>query len=102
MKRRTVGFARTARADLERLCATIADASGLDTAVDYVERVTNWCLGFEHGAERGRRRDDIRPGIGIAGFEKRVAVAFRVAETTVVILRVFHGGRNWERELRDS
>jgi toxin ParE1/3/4 len=51
-------------------------------------------------SERGRRRDDIRPGLRIIGFERRVTVAFAVEEERVVILRIFYGGRDWEVDWR--
>jgi toxin ParE1/3/4 len=52
--------------------------------------------------ERGRRRDDIRPGLRVVGFERRVAIAFRVLKTRVEIVSIAYGGREFERELRKS
>ena len=49
------------------------------------------------GSERGHRRDDVRPGLRIVRFERRVTVAFAVEVERVVVLRLFYGGRNWER-----
>ena len=51
---------------------------------------------MRHASERGHKRDDIRPGLRIAGFQRRVTIAFTVTETRVTILRLFYGGRNWE------
>lgn len=45
---------------------------------------------------RGHHRNDIRPGLRIVGFERRVTIAFCVDESAVTILRVFYGGRDWE------
>ena len=50
--------------------------------------------------ERGHRRDDVRPGLRIIGFERRVTVAFTVSETHVVILRRFYSGWDWEEGSR--
>ncbi len=102
MKRRDVIFTPEASDDLERLYDRVAAAAGTLVADRYVERLRSWCKGFEFGGTRGQRRDDIRPGLRVVGFERRVAVAFYVDDTTVVILRVFYGGRNWEPELLDS
>jgi toxin ParE1/3/4 len=46
--------------------------------------------------ERGCRRDDIRPGLLIIGFERRFPVAFSVSHERVTILRLFYGW-DWER-----
>lgn len=38
---------------------------------------------------RGRARDDIRPGLRIIGYKRRVVIAFLVVEAVVVIVGVF-------------
>lgn len=91
-----VFFAPEARDDLHALYDWIADAASPDTAISYIERVEAHCLGLRHLAERGHRRDDIRPGLRIFGFEHRVTIAFMVKDQRATILRVFYGGRNWE------
>ena len=48
------------------------------------------------GSERDTRRDDIRLGLRIVTFERRVTIAFTVDEARGVILRLFYAGRNWE------
>ena len=45
------------------------------------------------------RRDDIRPGLRIIGFERRVTMAFMVEAERVVVLRLFYRGANWENPL---
>ena len=49
------------------------------------------------GSERGHRRDDIRPGLRILGFERRLTLAFVVTDDQVTILRIFGAGRDWEQ-----
>lgn len=66
------------------------------TALNYIEQIEAFCQGMSTGSERGTRRDDIRPGLRIVTFKKRVTIAFDVEETRVVILRLFYAGRNWE------
>jgi plasmid stabilization system protein ParE len=34
------------------------------------------------------------------GFERRATVAFQVKRAEVVIVRIFHGGQDYERALR--
>jgi toxin ParE1/3/4 len=100
LKRREVIFAPEARDDLFALYDWIADAASPQVALSYVERIERFCLGFADLSERGTRRDDVRPGLRVTGFERRVTVAFSVDDDRVVILRIFYGGRNWEEILR--
>jgi toxin ParE1/3/4 len=53
-------------------------------------------LGFDVGSERGTLRNDIREGLRVVGFERRLAIAFTVETEKVIILRVFVAGQNWE------
>jgi toxin ParE1/3/4 len=52
--------------------------------------------------ERGRRLDDILPGLRTIGFERRATIAFRVLKTRVEIVSIAYGGRDFERELRED
>jgi len=61
--------------------------------------VRAFCERLDYASERGTRRDDIRPGLRIIGFEGRVTVAFMVEAERVVVLRLFDGGANWENAL---
>ena len=95
MKERTVILSPEARADLIALYDWIAVAAHPVTALGYIERIEAFLQGLRIAPERGTRRDDVRPGLRITGFERRATVAFTVG-TSVVILRIFHAGRNWE------
>lgn len=95
MRRRAVAFAPEARSDLLHLGDWIAERAGADVALSYIERLEAYCAGFETGSERGQRRDDIRAGLRIIGFERRVAIALTVSNTEVTILRLYYGGQNW-------
>ena len=46
--------------------------------------------------DRGTRRDDLRPGLRVLGFERRAVIAFQITATTVTILRILYGGRDLE------
>ena len=100
MRRRLVDYAPEADQDFEWIYDAIVRSSGPTTAFDYVQRLRDFCERLEYGEERGGRRDDIRPGLRIVGFERRVTVAFSVDESRVTILRLFYGGRDWEGAFR--
>jgi toxin ParE1/3/4 len=82
--------------DLDSLYEYIAADSGPARAISYIERIEDYCARFDLVAERGTRRDDIRPGLRIVGFERRVTIAFHVDPTTVTIDRILYGGREFE------
>jgi toxin ParE1/3/4 len=99
VRARVVDFAPECLDDLRSLYDRIADSADVDTALGYLERLEAFCRGMAVAAERGHRRDDIRPGLRIVGFERRITIAFTVSDTRVSILRVFYAGRNWKRTL---
>lgn len=98
MKARRVQFSPETRQDLFQLFDWIATASSVLVAARYAERLEKTCLALNLAAERGHRRDDVRPGLRIMGFERRVTIAFEVSPDTVTILRLFYGGQNWEEQ----
>jgi plasmid stabilization system protein ParE len=76
---RRVFFRPAAERDLTALYAYIRDANGgPEVAIGYVRRIRSFCEGLEPFPERGVARDDIRPGLRLAHFERRVVVAFTV------------------------
>jgi toxin ParE1/3/4 len=96
---REVIFSPEAEADLFELYDYIADRSGPMRAIGYVGRIEKYCLGFAHAGERGTKRDDLRPGLRIVGFERRVTIAFHVTPRTVTIDRILYGGRDVRRAI---
>lgn len=97
-----VVFAPEALEDLRALYDFIAEASSPERAFTWVERLRRHLLGFADFPERGTRRDAIRPGLRTTGYLRRIAVAFQVTDTEVVILRVLYGGRDLEGLLREG
>lgn len=102
MKRYKVVFRPMAQDDLLDLYDYIAGHGGRKTAGDYVARIEALCLSLRYAPLRRARRDDIKPGLRIIGFERRAAIAFRVARSEVAIVRIFYGGRDYERILRSA
>lgn len=99
MKRRVI-FAPEARDDLLSLYDYIAEQSGHRTALRYIGRIEEYCRGFDLASERGTRRDDLRPGLRIVGFQGRITIAFHIDDDTVTIDRIFYAGRDVDRILR--
>jgi len=97
--RREVVLSPEARADLLALYDWIAAKASPEIALDYIGRLENFVLGLDLASARGTRRDDIREGLRIIGFERRVTIAFNVTKSHVVILRFYYGGQNWTDDL---
>jgi len=99
---REVIFAPEAQEDLLNLYDYIDERSGPQRAHDYTERVAAYCLSFDTFPDRGTRRDDLRPGLRMIGFERRVAIAFHVTASAITIDRIFYGGRDWEVQINET
>lgn len=82
-----------AEADLQGIYAFISANASPKTARDYINRILGFLAGFDLFPERGTRHDDIRDGLRIVGFERRVSVAFVVEADDVIILRLLYAGR---------
>jgi toxin ParE1/3/4 len=100
MRRYEVSFRPQAEADLFDLYRYLAHRAGREVAGRYVRRIEAACMAHERIPERGTRRDDIRPGLRVMGFERRATIVFQVVEAEVVIVRIFYGGRDYEQILR--
>jgi toxin ParE1/3/4 len=81
------------------ICAERQDAL---TAINYLRRIRQFCQDLGTFPERGRKRDDIRRGLRLIGFEKRIVIAFHVTEEIVDIKRIFYGGRDYANILGDD
>ncbi|WP_408861819.1 type II toxin-antitoxin system RelE/ParE family toxin [Acidocella aquatica] len=74
----------------------ITDRASPERAYAYAERIRSYCLAFDAFPERGVRRDELRPGLRIIGFERRVTIAFHITPALVIIDRILYGGRDVE------
>lgn len=92
----------SARDDLADIARYIYEQSGSeDLAVGYVRRIRQWCDHLLVFPEAGRVRDDLRPGVRIVTFERRVVIAYMILTGgDVEIGRFFYGGRDYEAIMR--
>lgn len=91
-----VVFTQEAQEQLAALYRHIAIAASPTIAERYVSAIITYCDGLQTFPHRGTRRDDIRPGLRITSYKKRVAIAFDVDAEQVSILGVFYGGQDYE------
>jgi toxin ParE1/3/4 len=91
---RKVVFSPEARDDLIELYQRISERGAPNAAMAYITRLQSRCTGLATFPEQGMRRDDVRPGLRLLGFERRTEIAFHVTIEAVVIDRIFHGGQS--------
>ena len=96
MMRYDVVFTPEAQEQLAAIYRHIAAAASPAIAERYVGAVITYCEGLQTFPHRGTCRDDIRPGLRVTNYKKRVAIAFDVDAERVSILGVFYGGQNYE------
>lgn len=97
MRKSKVSFRPQAEADLFALYRYIAEEAGLEIAGSYIDRIEAACMALETFPKRGTARDDIRPGLRTMGFERRATIVFHVMKAEVTIVRIFHGGQDYEQ-----
>lgn len=97
-----VVFSPEAENDLLELYPYIAERTGDVRALAYIERLEQYCKGFEDFPERGTSRDDLFPGLRVVGFERRVSIAFHIHADTVTFDRLLYGGRDLESLADDA
>ena len=91
-----IDFSPEALGDLIDLYDYIAARDGAERAIGYIDRIEECCRSFSVFPDRGIRRDDLRPGLRILGFERRAVIALHIEANTVTILRILYGGRDVE------
>lgn len=94
-----VAFTTEAEDQLVELHRYIAAAASIDVAARYVESIVAFCEELGRFPQRGKSREDIRPGLRTVGFQRRVVIAFALLDDTVVIVGVFYSGRDYEAAL---
>ena len=99
---REVVFAPEALGDLRMLYDVIALDAGAGRAQNYTDRIIAHCLGLVTFPESGTRRDDLRPGLRITTWRRRVTIAFHITDTTVAIDRILYGGRDLAAVFEDD
>ncbi len=95
-----VVYSRRAKSDLANLERYISDAGSPANAKSYVRAIVAKCDGLADAPYQGTQRDDLLPGLRTTGFRRRVTIAFRIAQQTVLIAGIFYGGRSLENDFK--
>ncbi|WP_263385572.1 type II toxin-antitoxin system RelE/ParE family toxin [Granulicella arctica] len=98
----TVVFTPEAEAQLLELYGYLAVEASPETAARFTDGIVTYCESLSTFPLRGTRRDDVRLGLRITSYRKRVVVAFAVDADQVQIIGIFYGGQNYEAILQDE
>ncbi len=98
----TVVFTPEAEAQLIELYGYIAAEASPEIAARFTDGIVTYCESLRTFPARGNRRDDIRLGLRVTSYRKRVAIAFHVDEDRVNIIGVFYGGQDYEAALLEE
>ena len=91
-----VFYSAEAKTHLTEIYNYIADAASDTTAVSFIEEIVAACEALCVFPNRGRQRDDLRPGLRAISFRKRVTIVFEVDHDEVNIVGIFYAGREYE------
>ncbi len=97
-----VVFTPEAEAQLIELYGYLAAEASPKTAARFTDGIVTHCESLSSFPMRGTRRDDVRPGLRITSYRKRVVIAFAVDADQVQIIGIFYGGQNYEAILQDE
>jgi toxin ParE1/3/4 len=93
-------FTPEAQEQLLKLYRDIAKEATAEVAWRYTNAVFEYCEGLSTFPMRGRKREDIRPGLRTTAYRRRTEIAYTVEEGKVSIIGIFHGGQNYEAALK--
>jgi plasmid stabilization system protein ParE len=91
-----VVFSPEAEEQLAAIYRYIASAAFPEIAASYTEGIVSYCESLQTSPYRGIARDDVRPGLRMTNYKKRVVIAFDVTADIVSIIGVFYGGQDYE------
>jgi toxin ParE1/3/4 len=92
---RKLVFSPHAVADLEEIFWFIA-ADNPGRAKTYVDEILKACRSLCETPLIGVDRSDLRPGVRILPFRRRIVIAYELPPNRVDVLRVFSGGQDYE------
>jgi plasmid stabilization system protein ParE len=97
-----VVFTPEAEEQLAELYRYIVSVASADIAARFGDGIVSYCESLQNFPLRGIKRDDIRTGLRITSYRKRIVVAFEVDADHVNILGIFYGGQDYESALQDE
>lgn len=98
MSRRLV-LSRKAKAQINSLYEYVAREGSVEIADRYIDALLNRLAGLTEFADRGTRRDDLRPGLRTVPFRRRLTIAYAVRPHEVRIFAIARAGQEMRQLL---
>lgn len=102
MSQYAVIFTPEAQEQLAALYRYIAASVSSDIAERYTSSIIAYCESLQDFPNRGICHDNVRLGLRITNYKKRVVIAFTVDTKWVSIIGVFYGGQDYETALQSD
>lgn len=99
---KTVVFSPESEAQIVALYEYLAAHASPAIAEAYTNALVERCERLGETPLAGVARDDLRRGLRMTYFRRRVAIAYAVAVKTVTVLAIFYGGQDYESLLREG
>lgn len=97
-----VAFSPEAEAQLVGLYEYLAANASPTIAASYTSDIVERCERLGETPLPGVARDDIRRGMRLTFFRRRVAIAYSVLAKSVTVLAIFYGGQDYKTLLRED
>lgn len=97
-----VVFSPEAESHIVALYEYIAAQASPAISAKYTNAIVERCERLAETPLAGIARDDIRRGMRVTFFRKRVVIAYAVSAKTVTVLALFYGGQDYESLLRED
>ena len=98
MKFRVI-YSPKAESQLSNIFEYVCKRGGETVAAKFVSSIIDYCDGFETFPERGILRYDLREGLRIIGYRRRVTIAFAIDSFQIIILGIYYGGQDFESDV---
>jgi toxin ParE1/3/4 len=94
MQNLPVVFSSLANRQLAEIFDYIAEKSQPDIALYYVQKLHTFCMAIGQHPNIGVEREKRLPGVRFLGYRRRATIAFKVQESSVLIVAIFQGGQD--------
>jgi plasmid stabilization system protein ParE len=95
----TIIFTPEAEEQLAAIYHYIATAASPKIAERYTNAIVSYCEGLTTFPHRSAQHNEIRPGLLLTNYKKRVVIAYTVEVETISIIGVFYGGQDYQATL---
>jgi plasmid stabilization system protein ParE len=103
VNKRGVSFSPESEAQLLALYRFIAARASPAIAQRYTDALVTRCEALAEMPRSGKSRGDLRRGLRVISFRRRVVIAYSVGVAdAVTILALYYGGQDWETLIADN